>query len=859
MPPKLLSGMPSHDSACFELTLGVAEDLAKLGRDVSGCELRPAHPDGSGLELEIRALFGSLVATGESDLGATPVVPGLSRDVDHRPTERDLRLDLVLAERQGRVRSASNLANGSSDAPRHDGSQGEVRIDLYVGDADIRDRKCSRLDLGAQFETGSRESAEPLVPCLGHADQGSEFRVRPAGPNAEGEKKRQCRRESPRVFPGATGPTADSRYLSVLSLGGRGRGRGRDMCGIVGICSLGTGREIDLSALSAMNASITHRGPDEDGSHHEVGRVGLAMRRLSIIDLSGGRQPISNEDETIWIVFNGEIYNFRELRRELVDRGHRFRTEADTEVIVHAYEEWGDACVSRLRGMFAFAIWDAPKRRLFAARDRVGIKQLFYTEVAGQLIFGSEVKAVLAHPSVARSLNLAAVNQYLAYLYVPEPSTLFEGIRELRAGHTLVVEEGRTEIRPYWSLRYRVDASMTEADAVAGMRRELEEAVRVRLVADVPLGAFLSGGIDSATMVALMARHTDRVKTFSIGYSSGGESFDERVYARELAERYETEHTEFEMSPDIRDLVPRLVRAFDHPCANSTAVPTWFLCEETRAHVTVALSGLGGDEVAGGYERYRGALLGERLSWLPEPLVRGLIRPLAACLPDPKSGRQWAQRLKRFTASLSLPFDTRYFELICHQNRASREALLTARAREAIASEEPRHIYERYVAEVAEADALHRALYADLKLYLPGDLLTLMDRVSMAHSLEVRVPFLDHQLLEYAATVPAHFKVRGMRLKHVLKEVGRDLLPDGFINRRKMGFSAPLAVWFRGALRSYVEEVLAPAELARADVFQPEAVRNILDRHFSRSENLDNQIWALIAFTVWHREYFEAR
>ncbi|NNL85916.1 MAG: asparagine synthase (glutamine-hydrolyzing) [Myxococcales bacterium] len=613
---------------------------------------------------------------------------------------------------------------------------------------------------------------------------------------------------------------------------------------------------MDLDALARMNESITHRGPDEAGSYHDPGRVGLAMRRLSIIDLAGGRQPIANEDGSVRIVFNGEIYNFRQLRRELVGLGHTFRTQTDTEAILHGYEAWGDAVVERLRGMFTFAIWDQRAGRLFAARDRVGIKQLFFSEADGQLVFGSEIKALLTHPAVGRALSLPALNQYLAYLYVPEPATLFEGIHELRAGHTLVVSDGKLETKPYWKLRYDVVADLSESDAVAGLRRELEEAVRIRLVADVPLGAFLSGGIDSATMVALMARHSDRVKTFSIGYSGGGDSFDERVYARELADRYATDHTEFEMSPDIRDLVPRLVRAFDHPCANSTAVPTWFLCEETRRHVTVALSGLGGDEVAGGYERYRGALLGERLAWLPEPLVRHLIRPLAAALPDPKSGRQWAQRLKRFTASLSLPFDARYFEFICHLNREAREALLTDRVRDAISPDEPREIYEGYVREVADADALHRALYADLKLYLPGDLLTLMDRVSMAHSLEVRVPFLDHEVLEYAATISPTLKVRGMRLKHVLKEVARELLPESFIDRRKMGFSAPLAVWFRGELRGWVEEVLAPAELAHAGVFRPEAVRALLDRHFDRTENLDNQIWALIAFTVWHREHF---
>jgi asparagine synthase (glutamine-hydrolysing) len=379
--------------------------------------------------------------------------------------------------------------------------------------------------------------------------------------------------------------------------------------------------------------------------------------------------------------------------------------------------------------------------------------------------------------------------------------------------------------------------------------------VRIRLISDVPLGAFLSGGIDSGAVVALMARHSNAaVNTFSVGYAAGGEAFDERAFARELALRYATQHRELEIRPDLVAIAPALVQAFDQPCADSTAVPTWYLSEFTRRHVTVALSGLGGDEVAAGYERYRGALLGEKLRWVPGWLRRGVLRPLADALPDPRSGSQWAQRAKRFVRAMELPFDDRYFELVAQHTRAQREALLTPEMRERVELDEPRTHFHGVLDPVLDAHPLNRALYADLKLYLPGDLLTLTDRVSMAHSLEVRVPFLDHELLEFAARIPPQHKLAGMERKHVLRRAVRDLLPPSFFQRRKMGFSAPLAVWFRGELRDFVEDALAPDALREAGVFRPEAVRRVLDDHQARRANYDNQIWALLMFMLWHRD-----
>jgi len=628
------------------------------------------------------------------------------------------------------------------------------------------------------------------------------------------------------------------------------------MCGIVGIHSLNGHRPIPRPVLAAMNRALTHRGPDSEGYHEDAGRVGLAMRRLSIIDVSGGDQPISNEDGTIWIVFNGEIYNFPELRAELEARGHRFRTHSDTETIVHAYEEFGDDCVDRLRGMFTFAIWDASRRRLLLARDRVGIKQLYYSVVDGQLLWGSEIKSLLQHPAVPRRLNPSAINHFLTYLYVPEPLTAFEGIHELPAGHVLISENGALRLRRYWQLRYDIDDRLREHEAAEGLRAKLDESVRMHLISDVALGAFLSGGIDSGAIVALMARHSNApVETFSIGYEIAGEQFDERAFARSVAERYGTHHHEFVMEPDLLEVTGGLVRAFDQPAADASAIPTWYISKYTRERVTVALSGVGGDELAAGYERHRGALLGERFRWVPTWLLRRVLHPLTAALPDPRSGNQWVQRAKRFASSLDQPFDDRYFELLTAFTEESRRALLTPEMLEQIDLHAPRELFRSYTDQVHEAAPLNRALFADLKLFLPSNLLTLTDRMSMAHSLEVRVPYLDHELLEFAARIPSDVKLRGMERKHILKRAVADLLPPDFLSRRKMGFSLPLAVWFRNELRPWVEDVLSERAIRDAGVFRYETVRRVLDDHFARRASYDDQIWGFVTFMTWYRDY----
>jgi asparagine synthase (glutamine-hydrolysing) len=607
--------------------------------------------------------------------------------------------------------------------------------------------------------------------------------------------------------------------------------------------------------LERMNEVIRHRGPDSGGFLVD-GPVGLGMRRLSILDLEGGRQPIANEDSTIHVTFNGEIYNYRALRAELEGMGHRFRTQSDTETIVHAYEAWGDQAVTHLRGMFTIALWDSRTQRLLLARDRAGIKQLFWTVVGDRLLWGSEIKCLLQHEEVARETEPQAVHDFLAFGYVPGQETIFRGIQELEPAHMMVAGNGQAGLpQQYWELNYRPDRSRSLESTTEAFREKLEEAVRLRMVADVPLGAFLSGGIDSGTIVALMTRNASGpVKTFSIGYEDAGEAFDERDAARSVAEMYGSEHHEQVVKPDLEGIASRLVCAYDHPFADASALPNWYLAETTRKHVTVALSGLGGDELLGGYERYRGALLAERARFIPEVLRRNMIQPLVERLPDAHSGLQWVDRAKRFVRSMQLPFDRRYFSWTQMTDAARRSELLHPDLKAKIDRDRPWALWSSVLAHVADAEPLDRALYADLKFYLPGDLLTLADRMSMAHSLEVRIPFLDHELLEFAATVPPEWKVRGAEKKYLLRRVARDLLPAPILDRRKMGFSVPLAVWFRHDLRDWIEDLLSRDSLDRLGWFDPKGVRRCLDEHLARTANHDGLIWALATCVLWDRK-----
>lgn len=623
------------------------------------------------------------------------------------------------------------------------------------------------------------------------------------------------------------------------------------MCGIVGIVET-TGLPVDRSRLAAMNAALQHRGPDEDGFYCN-GSVGLAMRRLSIIDVKGGRQPIHNEDKTIWAVFNGEIYNYVELRKSLEKAGHQFYTHSDTETLVHLYEEYGEEGVTRLRGMFAYALWDEKRRRLILARDRIGIKPLYYTAAAGRFMFASELKAFFCIPSFQRELNPAAVQQYLMYLYIPGPETIFQGTVELPPAHYLVYEAGNVSVHRYWQIQYISTKEFSIEEWQEQFMVQFRDSVRSHLISEVPLGAFLSGGIDSSAIVGVMAQELNKpVETFSVGYEGASAFQDERKYARLVADRFGTHHYEFVVSPNIQELLPKLVACFDQPFADSSVIPNYYISELTRHHVTVALSGLGGDEIGGGYERYLGMLWAEHYRRLPRTLRQHLVEPWIACLPDVGSGRRWIDRLKRFVSSAAMEAPDRYAAFVTTFSADEQHRLLMP---DFVNGAQPAaaHLLTKLLSSL-KADSLpHQMMLADLRLYLPGDLLPLSDRVSMAHSLEIRVPFLDHPLLELMARVPTKYKISSWTKKILFKKAFANLLPKTILQRKKVGFSVPLALWLRTELKAMMQEILSADEIKHIGYLNHAEVQKLIEEHLAERANHENKLWALINLVSWHR------
>jgi asparagine synthase (glutamine-hydrolysing) len=629
------------------------------------------------------------------------------------------------------------------------------------------------------------------------------------------------------------------------------------MCGIVGIVEIG-GRPVDRHWLAAMNGVLRHRGPDQDGFYWK-GSVGLAMRRLSIIDVKGGRQPIHNENQTVWSVFNGEIYNYRELRVSLEQAGHRFYTQSDTETLVHLYEEYGEEGVTRLRGMFAYAIWDAKRRRLILARDRIGIKPLYYTNIGGTFVFASELKAFFRIPSFRREINPAAVQQYLRYLYIPGPETIFQGTLELPPAHYLIYEDGHASLYRYWDIQYTGSREFSLGEWQERFLAQFRDSVRSHLISEVPLGAFLSGGIDSSAIVGAMAQELNTpVETFSVGYEGAGAFQDERKYARLVATRFDTHHHEFVVSPDIQDLLPKLVSCFDQPFADSSAIPNYYISELTRRHVTVALSGLGGDEIGGGYERYLGMLWAEYYRRLPKAWREHLVEGWVSRLPDISSGRVWMTRLKRFIASAELAAPDRYVSYVTTFSGNEQRHLLM---RDFVNGSTP-EASAQLVTQVwssQDADTLsHHLMLADLRSYLPGDLLPLSDRVSMAHSLEIRVPFLDHPLVELMARIPAELKISKWTKKILFKRAFTGLLPKTILERKKVGFSVPLALWLRTDLKAMMREILSANEIKNIAYLNGVAVNKLIEEHIAERANHENKLWALMNLVAWHRTWNRA-
>jgi len=625
------------------------------------------------------------------------------------------------------------------------------------------------------------------------------------------------------------------------------------VCGIVGKVSLESA--IEREYLETMCALVEHRGPDSRGIFHDDG-VGLGIQRLAIIDRESGDQPVFNEDGSVVVVLNGEIYNYVELQEELRARGHRLATRSDTEVIAHLYEDHGAECVNLLRGMFAFAVWDRTQRRLLLARDRIGKKPLFYCEIGSTLWFASEPRAILADPRVPRDVDFGAVDSFLQLSYVPHPRSAFAALRKLAPAHTLSWSDGRTQTQRYWKLSYateRSTASRAEREAV--LREQLLEATRLRLRSDVPVGAFLSGGVDSSAVVAAMARTASgRVRTFSIGFDVG--SFDETAHAREVAQLFDTEHHELRVEPHAIDILPRLVWHYGEPFADSSAIPSFYLAELTRRHVTVALSGDGGDESFAGYRRYVAYRLTEHLDHLPGALWRAAAALSAHVGADAEidGARSRASRLTQ--AMLVSPLE-RHAIWINQVSRAELDALYTpefaASLDTGVAS---RALADAYGASDAE-NAFERLVDTDVATYLPGQLLVKVDIASMASSLEVRCPLLDQQLMATAAALPASDKVRGLTTKRIFKDALRPWLPDHILDRRKTGFGVPLAAWFRRELAELPREVLLDERSTERGIFRPAALSGLIDEHLTGRRDNSNRLWALIQLELWMRTYLD--
>jgi asparagine synthase (glutamine-hydrolysing) len=594
---------------------------------------------------------------------------------------------------------------------------------------------------------------------------------------------------------------------------------------------------------------IRHRGPDDEGIHVEPG-VGLGMRRLSIIDLATGHQPIRSEDGTVWVVFNGEIYNYRELRRELEAAGHSFSTSSDTETIVHAYEEWGEAAVARLRGMFAIALWDAKARTLLLARDRAGIKPLHYVESGGRLYFGSEIKSLLAAGAVERRVDLEALDHYLSYLYAPRDRSVFAGVRKLPPGHTLLWRDGRAIVQPFWEIPAVEPFTGTEREAAARLRAVLADAVRSHMVSDVPLGAFLSGGIDSSIVVGLMAEASDRpVQTFSIGFDEP--EFDELDHARAIARHFRTDHHEFVVRPDGIAILDRLIAHFDEPFADSSAIPTWYVSQIAREHVTVVLSGDGGDELFGGYDRYLPHPRVARFDRLPIPGRRRIARALWPLLPHGVRGRN-------FLRHVSKDDDGRYLDSMAFFQPDEKDALYAADVREALRDRYADALPAARLRRFAALPAHARMMRLDFETYLPEDVLTKVDRTSMAHSIESRVPLLDNEVIAFASSLPASMKIRDGRRKHVLKAAVADLLPPQILDRKKHGFGVPIGAWFRGRLSDLLADVLTAPRTRQRGYFEPAFVDRLVAEHHAGTRDHTLRLWQLLVLELWHREYVDS-
>ncbi|MBT9538619.1 XrtA/PEP-CTERM system amidotransferase [Thiobacillus sp.] len=624
------------------------------------------------------------------------------------------------------------------------------------------------------------------------------------------------------------------------------------MCGITGIFDTRGASEMSRELLHRMNETQFHRGPDEGGLHLEPG-VALGHRRLSIIDLSSGQQPLFNEDGSVVVVFNGEIYNFQELVPELEALGHVFRTHSDTEVIVHAWEAWGEACVARFRGMFAFALWDRNQGTLFVVRDRFGVKPLYYAFLdSGEFIFGSELKALMAHPGLGRAIDPCAVEEYFAYGYVPEPRTIFKGCSKLPPGFTLTLKRGQATAQPkqYWDMPFTPVQVTDEAGAMDELVERLKDSVRLRMIADVPLGAFLSGGVDSSAVVAMMATQSETpVNTCSIGFDDP--AFNEIEFAQQVADRYHTQHHVETVAADDFGLVDKLANVYDEPYADSSALPTYRVCELARKHVKVALSGDGGDEHFAGYRRYRWFRYEERMrAVMPLALRRPLFGVLGKLYPK----ADWAPKVFRAKTTFeALARDTveGYFHGVSLLSDAQRKQLFAPAFKRELQGYQAVEVLRRHATASPTDDPLSLVQYLDMKTYLVGDILTKVDRASMAHALEVREPLLDHELMGWVSGLPTDLKLHGTEGKYLLKKAMEPYLPNDVLYRKKMGFSVPLAAWFRGPLAATIRSVVLGERLASTGLFNQGFLREVVEAHQSGRRDYSVILWTVLMFDAF--------
>jgi len=625
------------------------------------------------------------------------------------------------------------------------------------------------------------------------------------------------------------------------------------MCGICGIVYTDEARRPDVAVLKRMCGTLVHRGPDDEGQEVR-GNAGLGMRRLSIIDLSTGHQPLSNEDGSVSIVFNGEIYNYRELRAELIKQGHRFKTSSDTESIVHGYEAWAEGVCERLNGMFGFALWDSRKKKLLLSRDRLGIKPLYYYQDNEKLVFGSEIKAILPCPKIQKTIDPVALDNFLTFEYIPSPRSIFREIRKLEPGHWLTWQHGKIQIRPFWALVLQ-EKPWNEGEARERLVELLKDSVRLRLVSDVPLGAFLSGGIDSSIVVSLMAELMDQpVKTFSIGFKES--SYDELKYARAVAQKYGTDHHEFILEAKALDLTEKLIQQFDEPFGDFSIFPTYLVSKMARDFVTVALSGDGGDELFGGYDTYKAQRFDRRFYHrLPRFIKQNLIQPLAQGLSPTGQKKGAVNSFKRFVEGTELPKSLYHVRWMVFMREQERRLLFSSDMLDVLQKHDPYDFIYHYSRLADGLDDVTRTGFMDVKTYLTDDILVKVDRMSMATSLEARVPYLDHRVVEFALTLPPGLKMRGFRTKVILRKTFWNRLPKEVQHRDKQGFSIPIKNWIRHELKPMMLDLLNEKRIRQQGFFNPLFVSKLVDQHLKGEENHSHKLWALMVFEKWYELY----